>query len=275
MNSETPQPAPVRRGVEPPRVAHVVARHRFHREGRQTGGRTFVGHPKVLLAPITAARFGFAHVVEIVPTVTRCAGILLRHVWSRGPWRLRSVDGSVRRRNLVRVTRPDGPSACRIACAALRPVARLAGGVSGARVVASVATRENHVALTVDDGPDPQRLHSCCVSCAATVPGRRSSLSGSGRSAIRTSCGASSPTATKWRTTSCARNRPEVGDPRSAGCLTAVRCWPYRRQAWCLAVEVLPAVHRTYIRVTCAFSRLMAAAAEHITGPEPVRLSSA
>ena len=155
MNSETPQPAPVRRGVEPRRVAHVVARHRFHREERQTGGRTFVGHPKVLLAPITAARFGFAHVVEIVPTVTRCAGILLRHVWSRGPWRLRSVDGSVRRRNLVRVTRPDGTSACRIACAALRPVARLAGGVSGARVVASVATRENHVALTVDDGPDP------------------------------------------------------------------------------------------------------------------------
>jgi peptidoglycan-N-acetylglucosamine deacetylase len=44
-------------------------------------------------------------------------------------------------------------TACRIACAALRPVARLAGLLSGSRVVASVATCERHVALTIDDGP--------------------------------------------------------------------------------------------------------------------------
>ena len=48
-----------------------------------------------------------------------------------------------------------GATACRIACTALRPVARLAGVLSGSRVVASVATRENHVALTIDDGPHP------------------------------------------------------------------------------------------------------------------------
>jgi peptidoglycan/xylan/chitin deacetylase (PgdA/CDA1 family) len=41
------------------------------------------------------------------------------------------------------------------AAKALRPVARLAGEVSGSRVVAFVATREHHVALTIDDGPDP------------------------------------------------------------------------------------------------------------------------
>ena len=46
-----------------------------------------------------------------------------------------------------------GATACRIACAALRPVARLAGLLSGSRVVASVATCERHVALTIDDGP--------------------------------------------------------------------------------------------------------------------------
>jgi peptidoglycan-N-acetylglucosamine deacetylase len=46
-------------------------------------------------------------------------------------------------------------AACRIVCAALRPLARLAGEVSGSRVVASVATREHRVALTIDDGPDP------------------------------------------------------------------------------------------------------------------------
>ena len=48
-----------------------------------------------------------------------------------------------------------GATACRIACAALRPMARLAGVLSGSRVVASVATREHHVALTIDDGPHP------------------------------------------------------------------------------------------------------------------------
>ena len=46
-------------------------------------------------------------------------------------------------------------TACRIACAALRPVARLAGLLSGSQVVTSVATCERHVALTVDDGPHP------------------------------------------------------------------------------------------------------------------------
>jgi peptidoglycan/xylan/chitin deacetylase (PgdA/CDA1 family) len=53
------------------------------------------------------------------------------------------------------VIRSAGPTACRIACAALRPVARLAGVLSGSRVVASVATRERHIALTIDDGPHP------------------------------------------------------------------------------------------------------------------------
>jgi peptidoglycan-N-acetylglucosamine deacetylase len=53
------------------------------------------------------------------------------------------------------VIRSAGATACRIACTALRPVARLAGVLSGSRVVASVATRENHVALTIDDGPHP------------------------------------------------------------------------------------------------------------------------
>lgn len=48
-----------------------------------------------------------------------------------------------------------GATACRITCAALRPVARLAGVLSGSRVVASVATRERYVALTIDDGPHP------------------------------------------------------------------------------------------------------------------------
>jgi hypothetical protein len=46
-------------------------------------------------------------------------------------------------------------TACRIGCAILRPVARLAGVLSGSRIVASVATREHHVALTIDDGPHP------------------------------------------------------------------------------------------------------------------------
>jgi hypothetical protein len=49
----------------------------------------------------------------------------------------------------------DGATACRIACVALRPMARLAGVLSGSRVVASVATRGQHVALTIDDGPHP------------------------------------------------------------------------------------------------------------------------
>ena len=49
------------------------------------------------------------------------------------------------------VIRSAGATACRIACAALRPVVLL----SGSRVVASVATRERHVALTIDDGPHP------------------------------------------------------------------------------------------------------------------------
>jgi peptidoglycan-N-acetylglucosamine deacetylase len=53
------------------------------------------------------------------------------------------------------VIRSAGATACRIACAALRPVARLTGVLSGSRVVASVATRERHVALTIDDGPHP------------------------------------------------------------------------------------------------------------------------
>jgi peptidoglycan-N-acetylglucosamine deacetylase len=53
------------------------------------------------------------------------------------------------------VIRSAGATACRIACATLRPVARLAGVLSGSRVVASVATRERHVALTIDDGPHP------------------------------------------------------------------------------------------------------------------------
>jgi peptidoglycan-N-acetylglucosamine deacetylase len=79
----------------------------------------------------------------------------LRLGWTRGRWRLHRVCGPGRRRNSRRRTRPAGAIACRIACAVLRPVARLAGGVSGSRVVASVATREHHVALTVDDGPDP------------------------------------------------------------------------------------------------------------------------
>jgi peptidoglycan/xylan/chitin deacetylase (PgdA/CDA1 family) len=48
-----------------------------------------------------------------------------------------------------------GTTACRIACAALRPVAGLAGVLSGSRVVASVVTREQCVALTIDDGPHP------------------------------------------------------------------------------------------------------------------------
>jgi peptidoglycan-N-acetylglucosamine deacetylase len=48
-----------------------------------------------------------------------------------------------------------GATACRIACAALRPMARLAGVLSGSRVVASVATRGRYVALTIDDGPHP------------------------------------------------------------------------------------------------------------------------
>ena len=34
-------------------------------------------------------------------------------------------------------------------------MARLTGALSGSRVVASVATREHHVALTIDDGPHP------------------------------------------------------------------------------------------------------------------------
>ena len=46
-------------------------------------------------------------------------------------------------------------TACRMACAALRPIASFTGGLSGSRVVASVATPEHHVALTIDDGPHP------------------------------------------------------------------------------------------------------------------------
>jgi peptidoglycan/xylan/chitin deacetylase (PgdA/CDA1 family) len=53
------------------------------------------------------------------------------------------------------VTRSGGATACGIACAALRPMARLIGVLSGSRVVASVASRERHVALTIDDGPHP------------------------------------------------------------------------------------------------------------------------
>jgi peptidoglycan/xylan/chitin deacetylase (PgdA/CDA1 family) len=53
------------------------------------------------------------------------------------------------------VIRSAGATACRIACAALRPVARLAGVLSGSRVVVSVATRDRHVSLTIDDGPHP------------------------------------------------------------------------------------------------------------------------
>jgi peptidoglycan-N-acetylglucosamine deacetylase len=53
------------------------------------------------------------------------------------------------------VIRSAGATACRVACAAMRPMARLAGLLSGSRVVASVATREHHVALTIDDGPHP------------------------------------------------------------------------------------------------------------------------
>ena len=51
------------------------------------------------------------------------------------------------------VIRSADVTACRFACAALRPVARLAGLLSGSRVVTSVATCERHVALTIDDGP--------------------------------------------------------------------------------------------------------------------------
>jgi peptidoglycan-N-acetylglucosamine deacetylase len=53
------------------------------------------------------------------------------------------------------VIRSAGATACRIACAALRPMAWLTGVLSGSQVVASVATREHHVALTIDDGPHP------------------------------------------------------------------------------------------------------------------------
>ena len=53
------------------------------------------------------------------------------------------------------VIRSADATACRIGCAVLRPVARLAGVVSGSRIVASVATCEHHVALTIDDGPHP------------------------------------------------------------------------------------------------------------------------
>jgi peptidoglycan/xylan/chitin deacetylase (PgdA/CDA1 family) len=53
------------------------------------------------------------------------------------------------------MTRFGGATACGIACAALRPIARLTGALSGSRVVASVATRDHHVALTIDDGPHP------------------------------------------------------------------------------------------------------------------------
>ena len=53
------------------------------------------------------------------------------------------------------VIRSAGSTACRIGCAVLRPVARLAGVLSGSRVVASVATCEHHIALTIDDGPHP------------------------------------------------------------------------------------------------------------------------
>jgi peptidoglycan/xylan/chitin deacetylase (PgdA/CDA1 family) len=99
------------------------------------------------------------------------------------------------------VIRSADATACRIGCAVLRPVARLAGVLSGSRIVASVATCEHHVALTIDDGPHP-----------ATTPdllrvlrrhGARATffIIGNGPSAAPTSYGASPPTATRWPTT--------------------------------------------------------------------------
>jgi peptidoglycan/xylan/chitin deacetylase (PgdA/CDA1 family) len=55
----------------------------------------------------------------------------------------------------VVVIRSADATACRIGCAVLRPVARLAGVLSDSRIVTSVATCEHHVALTIDDGPHP------------------------------------------------------------------------------------------------------------------------
>ena len=81
-----------------------------------------------------------------MPTAHSESSLPERHVDSG------NVYGLLTHRLVIRFA---GATACRIACTALRPVARLAGALSGSRVVASVATRGLHVALTIDDGPHP------------------------------------------------------------------------------------------------------------------------